>query len=246
MKKRTKLRHQLQAAVRSMKKSPNPDTIHAFRVSVKKLRAYLRLLSQGKKKLSLPAKIEKLYHRAGELRNIELYAHTLTEMFAGSEKPTGYFFLLEAERKKRKKKFQIALKNLKISRIKKMLPHGNHASDASGSVQAFTKIKQRQVNEIVHKGLTSDTDFHNIRKYMKDMMYNGGESAAHKQETKEITDELGVLMDRSVALSFFKKSWLQKISVAERKEMEQVHQLWEAEKNGMEKKLGKELEQMTR
>jgi len=81
---------------------------------------------------------------------------------------------------------------------------------------------------------------------MKDMMYNGGESAAHKQETKEITDELGVLMDRSVALSFFKKSWLQKISVAERKEMEQVHQLWEAEKNGMEKKLGKELEQMTR
>ena len=127
-----------------------------------------------------------------------------------------------------------------------MLPHGNHASDASGSVQAFTKIKQRQVNEIVHKGLTSDTDFHNIRKYMKDMMYNGGESAAHKQETKEITDELGVLMDRSVALSFFKKSWLQKISVAERKEMEQVHQLWEAEKNGMEKKLGKELEQMTR
>ena len=59
-----------------IKKEGSAKAIHLFRVEIKKLRAFLRLLSLGLKKedaLKLPPKIKKMYRYAGKVRDRQLH-----------------------------------------------------------------------------------------------------------------------------------------------------------------------------
>ena len=59
-----------------MKKDDSAEAIHLFRIEIKKLRAFLRLLSLKLKKedeLKLPFKIKKMYKYAGKIRDRQLH-----------------------------------------------------------------------------------------------------------------------------------------------------------------------------
>jgi len=244
MKKLKKLQHDLHDAVKTLKRNPDRNTIHTFRVAVKKMRAHLRLLAKEKKK-KLPRKIKALYQAAGDFRNIELHTDAINSIFAASQQPTAYLVFLETERKKRLKKFQTALDNVKLSKIKNVLPRKATDKNVVDGLPGFTRIKQQEVRTTVHKKIMNDNDLHQVRKDLKDIMYTTDDDKKNSQKTKnrkQLADKLGEFMDRSTSLSFFKQTWLKKISVFERKRMEKVYQEWKFKNENLKNILSAELQ----
>src|SRR5258708_1356666 len=78
-----------------------PD-IHAFRIEIKKLRAFLRLLAIGKNRfgrLRLPKHLHRLYLLGGKIRDLQLQQEHISEAFKGKEEslPHSYLHLLRME-----------------------------------------------------------------------------------------------------------------------------------------------------
>ena len=79
------------------------DDIHDFRVEVKKMRAFLRLLDTEKEmeRPLIPKLLKTFYGYIGIIRNIQLHRHHLFKYISDYkiEKPKEYLMILDAETK---------------------------------------------------------------------------------------------------------------------------------------------------
>lgn len=89
------------------------NDIHHFRVEMKKLRAFMRLinLTNSVKQHKIPKQLKSFYNIAGNIRNLQLHepriANLSSDLFIQS--PTSYLqFLQEEEKSMKKKARQIA------------------------------------------------------------------------------------------------------------------------------------------
>src|SRR6266436_3162758 len=70
--------HRLKRNYALIKRSKGMEDIHHFRVEIKKLRAFLRMLQTGRDApIKIPGSLKKIYHYAGLIRELQLHQQTI-------------------------------------------------------------------------------------------------------------------------------------------------------------------------
>jgi CHAD domain-containing protein len=173
------------------------EVIHQFRVSVKKLRALLRLLNSGNlnHNAKLTLSFKELYHIAGNIRDNDLTLIRLTKQKLPFR---SYSDMLHSNivhyREEWHRHYAASILEKLENKITANLPTELHP----GTLNTFISVALDDLAELCEKPLLSNDEIHTIRKKMKDLFYlasftrNYWPAAAHCFRTIDIT-ELGKL-----------------------------------------------------
>ncbi|MGZ3949819.1 MAG: CHAD domain-containing protein [Flavisolibacter sp.] len=152
------------------------EEIHHFRVEVKKLRAFMRLLSAGytAHKIILPQEIKSFYRMAGLMRNLQLYQVRISSLCEELSLPKPLLYLQslhEEETTLRLSMAQVA-DNLSWKEFQNELI-GNVREQLTGrTIKAFVRRSREKLEELFSLPVYYEEVLHNIRKLLKDLMYN--------------------------------------------------------------------------
>jgi CHAD domain-containing protein len=153
------------------------DDIHDFRVEIKKLKAFLRLIktdSDKPKKLKFPKFLDKIYKSLGSVRELQLQEKKLVKAVGNEE-----ILLLntlsslhdqgDASREKTKEllDYNDAWKKAE-ARIKKYIP-GKFTTD---TIERYLRLRIGELKNILSMKRISITRLHGMRKILKDLQYN--------------------------------------------------------------------------
>ncbi len=209
----------MKKSVKQMRKHFDDDDIHDFRLSVKKLRAFLGMVSLDstcRRRLRIPGNIRRLFRKAGNLRDMRLFEKKALSFFTGNEKPVFFLKGLEAETSLCEKELYTHLhKNPCRDSVKAMirkLPENDEPLAASFFYDEKKQMLQRLFAE---KEITGHM-FHIMRKHIKDlhvirgleMEYAGTASQAHfaqyhgLKNTENLAVQLGHFNDSSMLINF--------------------------------------------
>jgi len=211
------------------------EEIHGFRLEMKKLSAFIRLINTNileKKKIKIGGKIKSFYNTTGNIRNIQLHqqrvSHLCDEMLP--EKPVHYLqFLRNKENMLKKKARRIADKNLYNHFWKKIIYLVPHKSGKK-AVQAFVIQKKHALLELIFLLDYSDEALHTLRKVLKDILddwkYIGSYVPAalpdyftNKKNIEVFTDKLGEFHDLCIAFYFFEPIYINKVTDEKEKQI---------------------------
>lgn len=235
------------------------EAIHQFRVEYKKLRAFLRMISQQHEmagEIKISKKLKKGYNISGSIRDLQLQqqrimAATKQEL----KKPQAYISLLQKEIEK----LQPELSEIFLE---KPVTASKNKTDASipdefplNSFRNFVQKKWEAIYAIIASRHFSDDNIHAIRKSLKDLFYNlkiyEGEEhellslsiwkGKDEQYFNEILDELGSFQDKCTAIALLKSYWLNKLNTYNRELLERIKKEWVKDKVNMKRLLVKEL-----
>jgi len=230
-----------------IKKDFDSTAIHDFRVDVKKLRSFIKLLAlepKAAKDLMLPPGIKKLYTLCGKIRDIQLQQLRMKEAFKDYNQLDEYENLLNNEMNRWMKKVNIALRYRPLLDAEQKLPGNLPDRLSRGSIQQFFKQKKENMCTIISVGFFIDDELHSIRKNIKDIIYinkllvgNVGMPVKAMQWDKAeikraelLAQELGRYNDYCFALSFLKSDRLKTIKSKERKSIQIIRKEWKLEK----------------
>lgn len=145
------------------------EDVHQFRVEIKKLRAFLRMISAiQQNRISIPKRLKEEYRKAGSVRDLQL-------LLANTNKST---LENDYQRKLDKKKKELIRQTgkVKISRLIKRTEKeitGELPDNLPVSlVSQFLANKLRFVGLTVKHRSLSDTEIHSARKSLKDVLYD--------------------------------------------------------------------------
>ena len=220
------------------------EALHLLRLTYKKLRAFLRMISyreQGGSEITIAKKIKKAYRIAGLIRDIQLHQQRIAEVAGQFGFQTkAYTCLLEKEIKRQKQGLSTIISPENINNHKKkiylLLPGRFSLLDADLYVQK----KWASVNAIIASGHFYDIEIHAIRKNLKDVLYNFSIFSEGEQELlsqrvwkrndeayyKALLEELGCFQDQCTAIVLLNPFRLKKLSKKDRQPLEQVKQIW--------------------
>ena len=146
------------------------EVIHEFRVTVKALRSFLRLLRlhSDKKGLKMPGKFKRLYNIAGALRETQLE----TDRMAGSKVVLHEYFnkqqhLLMLQ----KNEWQKHYKKKIIKKLERKLMSVKYEALNPEVLQRFFTDCLAAVEQISKSKHASDEQVHRVRKKVKDILY---------------------------------------------------------------------------
>ncbi len=226
------------------------EDIHDFRVEIKTLRAFLRLLAfeSGHYQPSIPKKIKAFYGCIGMIRNHRLQRQYTSNFIQEHQlaMPATYLQMLDTEEAFWK---QQALKLMddtnfsdEVATIEKKLP----GKLTKSAVHWFIKAKLKDVNRYKLQ-LEADDTLHSVRKVIKDFQYTWPYIRKHVhlpagisniKEIKTATDLLGSFMDKVVqasSIQLFDKSTVQ--DEAELKTVQQLEAVCWQEKAELKRRV---------
>lgn len=153
------------------------DDIHAFRVAVKKLRAYMRLVSSADKqpKLKLSKKLHELYDIAGGIREAQL---ELKKAGPSKGKLVSYVSDLEQQITYNKEEWRKKYREDIIKKMAKKLRGKTLKKMPGKAFAAFIKDKLKVLEDAADHSPNDET-IHNCRKSVKDMLYNTKLAESH-------------------------------------------------------------------
>lgn len=152
-----------------VKKNFDKKAIHLFRVTVKKLRAYLRmqrLKATHPGELKFPSHFKKLYSLMGKIRDRQLYLERIKKVGLFNEVTD-----LEKEINKLRSQKKYFLNKNQFDEIEKRIVRYLPPQSNSNNIEEFILQKTRNIQAILSKKNYSDKDLHNIRKNIKDIIY---------------------------------------------------------------------------
>lgn len=188
------------------------DEIHSFRVEIKKLRAYIRLLNNGLNKndqLKIDKKIKIFYHAAGQMRNIQLHKKRIEQLCENLqiEKPELYLQLLDNELVRQKELAKDAADKISWKDFEKESHDKLYGKLEKDFEERFLLLKEERLEVLIALPHYYDEALHEIRKILKDMLYNWDEilpglryTQLSKESIETITDKLGDFQDLHMAL----------------------------------------------
>jgi CHAD domain-containing protein len=194
------------------------DCVHDIRVAFKKFRAFIRLqkMAGADKDLRVPRKLKKFYQRAGALRDRQLYFHSLDDHAEKKIfKTTSLKYLIE-EINIRKRIISRHLDRLSFEMFNDDVISHLPKKISDKKVAKYFKHQQQRFNKISRR-FGSDEEIHNIRKCLKDLLYNAkalehstiADSIIRKEDDyKKIIDMIGEYNDTRIALSFLRDDML--------------------------------------
>lgn len=158
-----------------LEKRYKKGVIHDFRLDIKKLRAFYRLItleSVEAKPLKLPRRLKAMYRGLGRIRDLQQQQKSV-EAFAQKKGIRPQYLLdeLKHQLKKQtgKKSFLLSSKYFPkyAEKTGKKLPLQLSAE----TLRTFFLQKKQGIQDIIAKASLSDDELHSIRKNIKDMMY---------------------------------------------------------------------------
>ena len=203
--------------------------IHDFRVEVKKLRAFLRLLNADHEpdKPVIPKRLKTFYGYVGNIRNIQLHRNNFLKYYSGNniERPQEYCKMLDTEEDYWRKEVSAwqqenAMENNE-SKIMYRMPHKLEAS----TLKKFTSNKLDELNDQLHD-ISNDEAMHEVRKILKDLLYTRDymnedadvpEAIAKKDDLKKLTALLGDFMDQCIQIGFLSHEYVNSLKSANEK-----------------------------
>jgi CHAD domain-containing protein len=234
------------------------EDLHHFRAEYKKLRAFLRILSNGKadKKIKLTKKVKKLYHVAGSLRDIQLQTARVNEQTdKGLEKPIQYLKFLNQEKQKLKLSFAELNSGNPVSHNQKISEKKLPCKFTFPDFKKFIRKKKQSLVLITKTGVYNDATLHETRKIIKDIFYNAGlfqtpgairlfSDTLRGNDEKylpKLLEELGEYHDKAVSIELLKPEWLNAVNSTNRQSLHLIKEIWVDEKNRLKEPLIKKI-----
>ena len=237
----------------------NVEAIHQFRVEYKKLRAFLRMISQQHEtagKIKISKKLKKGYNISGSIRDLQLQQQRILEATKQElKKPKAYISLLQREIKKLQPELSEIFLEKPVTASKKKTDACIPNKFKLNGFSNFIQKKWEAIYAIIASRHFSDDNIHAIRKSLKDLFYNlkineGAEydvlsqsiwKGKDEQYFNKLLDELGSFQDKSTAIALLKSYWLNNLNTYNRVLLERIKKGWVEDKVRMKKSLVKEL-----
>ena len=211
-----------------------------FRLEYKKLRAFLRMISQQHEtagEIKISKKLKKGYNISGSIRDLQLQqqrimAATKQEL----KKPQAYLTLLQKEIDKLKPELSEIFLEKPAAESKKKTDALIPDEFPLNSFRNFVHKKWAVVYAIIVSGYFSDDNIHAIRKSLKDMFYNLKiyEGVEHEllslsiwkgkdeQYFNKLLNTMGSFQDKCAAIALLKSYWLNSLNNYNRELLEQI------------------------
>ena len=191
------------------------ESIHEFRTEIKKLRAFLRMLNvetDDDNRFMIPKKMKTFYGYAGTIRNLQLQLENMN-VYSGNPK----YIVTETYIEYLKR----IIEKWKENSIEFMESENNFGKDEKkiikqpgklrrGSVKKFMQNKMLELASLV-KDLPDDEVLHNIRKLLKDILYNWAfikhtgkllpPVFSEEEKIKSFTELLGLFLDKVIGIN---------------------------------------------
>jgi CHAD domain-containing protein len=147
------------------------EVIHKFRVTVKALRAFLRLywLYSTSDKPGISSEFLKLYHLAGAIREaqLELKQGPLSAYF-----PAGYRSRVEVELAGFKHSWSEHYDKQVVKTQDDLLQQYPYFDLPVFALSDFVDQRLDLIRLLINMGAITDTELHTVRKHLKDIIYN--------------------------------------------------------------------------
>lgn len=231
------------------------EAIHLFRVDVKKLRAFLRMLrleAEDPGELKFSPEFKKMYSLTGKIRDRQLLLKRLAKINNKKDNrldKTISLFEQELEELIKKKEEILSKKEFAEieEKIEKHLP--SKADDAL--IKKFFLQKSGVIKEIISKADYKDLQLHNLRKNIKDIIYIISIfrddlknplsflfwDKAELKLAEDLSHILGLFNDTYIALSFLKPADIKKGDTVEKEFLLLLRRQWLAEKLKLKKEI---------
>lgn len=230
------------------------EDMHSFRLEMKKLRAFIRLINTNipeEKKIKIDRKIKSFYKITGNIRNLQLHQQRVSLICDDMllEKPVLYLQLLHNEESMLKKRAGRIADKISYSHFRKKIIDLVPDKLNTKSVQAFVIQKQHALLKLIFLLDYSDEALHEIRKVLKDLLYDWKYISSYvpaalpayftnKKNVEVFADKLGKFHDLCIALYFFKPVYIDKIGdEKEKKILLTVNRKLEETKGEMKEKI---------
>jgi len=230
--------------IKQVTKDFDVEAIHQFRVEYKKLRAFLRMMSQQKGnagEIKISKKLKKGYNISGVIRDLQLQQQRILEVTKEeSQKPRAYITLLQKESDRLKKELSEIFLEKPVNECKKKTDVLVPEKFPLNSFRNFILQKWAAIYEIIISGNFNDDNIHAIRKNLKDLFYNLKiyEGIEHdiislsiwkgKDENYiiQLLDELGKFQDKCVSIALLKSSWINSLNTSNREQLRRIKVAW--------------------
>jgi len=231
------------------------EAIHELRVEYKKSRAFLRLLQHEPDagKLPMPDAIKTVYKTAGEVRDIQLFLSLINGLPAAGALPvfvSGWQKQLFSCKEALVKAIEEANFKKITSSIKKELP--DQLQD--DTIQQFMHEKIAAIR-IILLAAEEENDLHDIRKNLKDIIYNirlfendlqipfpiptfAGETAL-----SDMASRLGDFNDHCIALGMLQAHTGNHLPAEEQKLLDELQSGWQQQKEKEQQQLLQQVQQ---
>ena len=144
--------------------------LHEFRVAVKSLRSFLRLLrtTQDEQAPKIPGKFKRLYHITGAIRDAQLELDHLT---ANKTSLPVYTDKLKNDISRQKAEWEKHYSDKVFRKMEKRLVGYEYETVSPDSLAAFHHMKVAGIKKLGKPASATNAQVHSIRKYVKDMLY---------------------------------------------------------------------------
>jgi CHAD domain-containing protein len=240
---------ELNKFINNVNKHFKSASIHELRVEYKKLRAFLRMISEEKdedKKIKITGKLKRAYRIAGSIRDLQLQCQRIVTLEEEEiKKAEAYLKLLGRDIKKLKRKFSV-IPHKKT--IKKSIKTVNVAVRKISNIDPAKFINKncRAIIAIIISRNFTDPNMHIIRKRLKDIFYtihefeeadekikfNGAKITNNEMEYfDQLLEEMGNFQDKTTSLLLLNGHWVQLLSIADRESLKGIKQIFTADKD---------------
>jgi CHAD domain-containing protein len=255
-----KLNNKLKKQTKAILPHFDEKAIHNIRVCYKKLRAFLRMLSQQKgstDSIKISNKLKACFKMTGSIRDIQLQQQLILKAVKNKEikKPTMYLSLLQNESDQLKEEL------LKIAATKTVIENSRKIAvllPNKFSIKKFRSFLNKQwdiIDTILLSGNLSDDNIHTIRKSIKDIFFNLKiyEKTKHGMLTvgiwkgkdeayfSALLSELGNFQDRCTGIGFLRANRIGSLNKQNKETLNEIKKEWLKEKTAIKKMLVKRL-----
>ena len=237
------------------------EAIHQLRVEYKKLRAFLRMISEEKEKqekIKIPRKVKKAYAVAGSIRDLQLqHKNMLAITGEHAKKIKPYLKLLDHQVRILQPQFRDIPLNKTIDKCTKETEELILEKINTIVAGRFINNNCIAITAIITSGNFSDVNMHTIRKHLKDIFYtmqkleNAGKGIKfhiieilhpEKNYLDTLLEEFGNFQDKITSISLLGEHWLRSLGKANREILRRIKDTFIADHNAIKKALIERLE----
>ena len=231
------------------------ETIHQFRLTYKKLRAFLRMLSQQQDtsgEIKMSKKLKNVYNLSGAIRDLQLQQQRILEATKQIlKKPQSYLSLLQKEIDNLEPELSEVFLEEPVKESKRKTNASIPDEFPLSSFRNFVQQKWATIYTIIVSGYFSDDNIHTIRKGLKDLFYNlkilegvGYDNLSlsvwkgkDERYFNALLDEMGNFQDKCTAIALLKSFWLNNLNAYNQNLLEHIKKGWIKDKLSMKQLL---------
>ncbi len=226
-----------------------PESIHSFRLEVKKLRSFLKMIAINGNEVSIPKRLKNLYRLLGRIRVIQLQRQAILETTSKSHTgiPAHYTSSLETERsllKKKAKSYIRTMQPLKAKKFHKGIPYKITAADLLN----FYTMQEHRLAAIFHFENPDEKSLHEARKIIKSMLYDLPFVKDRKISIRESNQtctahlkllelKMGKFHDISTSVQYLREALKDSYGIREKHILTLIVNQWEKDKEGLKRQI---------